>query len=149
MSKVNILHLSDLHFGTENGTTSMLRREERLNGLIQHIYYMSASNSGLKPDIVVVSGDIGWSGQYSDYEIAGSWLDSLLTRLGLQKEDLLLCPGNHDIDRGTAEFSYHIRTAEEAKKHLSIENIHYRIPPFKAFIDFCKEFGICQPMSTS
>ena len=67
---LNILHISDLHFGIvpdeEHTTTSVQRREYVLSKLIEKIDEISETDN--KPDIVVISGDIGWRAKSSDYD---------------------------------------------------------------------------------
>lgn len=48
------------------------------------------------PSLVVVSGDIGWSGSKLDYDDAIIFCSELKSKL---KAPLLVIPGNHDVDR--------------------------------------------------
>lgn len=94
-----------------------------------------------KPDMVVVSGDIGWAGKDEDYAEAEVWLHQLLHAVRLTPETVIVCPGNHDIDRVVApptrpsDFS-------GADSLLAIENLHEQQAGFKAFDAFCRRFGV-------
>lgn len=103
MSTTTLLHLSDLHFGMEaksdkEQSLSAQRKntldtlEETLRGLPRE----------WRPDLVVISGDIAWKGRTGDYEAAAQWLTSnILEPWALKSSDLIICPGNHDLDRNT------------------------------------------------
>ena len=71
---VRLLHLSDIHFGAEDAEA--LAAVEKFAALI-------------KPDAVLIAGDITQSGRRSEFEAARAWFD----RLGFQP---IAAPGNHD-----------------------------------------------------
>lgn len=74
---MRILHLSDLHFGTE------------LPGLVENL---SARLKEIPADLLIVSGDFTQVGSAAEFSQARRFLDSL--------EIPFLCvPGNHDIPR--------------------------------------------------
>lgn len=50
------------------------------------------------PEIIVVSGDIAYSGLKEEYQLAFSFLNDLLKVLKLTKDKIFLVPGNHDLD---------------------------------------------------
>lgn len=71
-----IIHLSDLHFGTE--------RSGVVPTLIEEIHR-------LQPDIVVISGDLTQRARQRQYRLAQSFLKEV------SRYQLLCVPGNHDI----------------------------------------------------
>lgn len=93
MSSIRVLHLSDLHARAEwekdqrEIADAMITDAERL--------------AGTSPfNLAVVSGDLAFSGQADEYQIAREvLLDPLKTRLGLGPDRVILAPGNHDVDR--------------------------------------------------
>ncbi len=96
MSTFQILHISDLHIKPkENFDRSVV-----LDPLIKRIGDdLKDPKSGLKPEIVVVTGDIAHSGQKDEYTLAKAFFDDLLECLNkLPKERLFIAPGNHDVD---------------------------------------------------
>lgn len=144
-NKINVLHLSDIHFGIEPKTednitsTALARRDNVLSELLD---YVGDIEDGWKPKLVVLTGDLGWSGIDSDYTQAAQWLDKLLQTLKLTKNDIIICPGNHDINRKKAKFYVRPNNSVEADDFLAIENLDEFIKPFEAFNNFCKNFGI-------
>lgn len=95
--KIRILHLSDLHFRAEPGgtawdSTSVLGRlVADIAGLV---------DKGHRPDLVVITGDIAFSGQPEEYELARQWIcEELLLAAKLTPRELVITPGNHDANR--------------------------------------------------
>jgi 3',5'-cyclic AMP phosphodiesterase CpdA len=91
-----ILHLSDLHArASSEWSTIPILKEAKKRILTQA--------SILNIDLVVFTGDIAFSGKKEEYAIAQAWLDDLCLNpsgLNIQKGQILLVPGNHDVDRG-------------------------------------------------
>lgn len=96
-----VLHLSDLHFGHAGDAN----RKIALNALRQTL--QQVDNDWL-PTLVCISGDLGWKALRDDYGLAKQWVVELLELLKLTPEDLVLCPGNHDIVRGFATLEAHV-----------------------------------------
>jgi 3',5'-cyclic AMP phosphodiesterase CpdA len=71
---VRLLHLSDIHFGAED--------REALAAVEQFAAHV-------KPDAIIIAGDITQRGRRSEFEAARAWFDSL----GVP---LIAAPGNHD-----------------------------------------------------
>lgn len=144
---VNVLHLSDLHFGIEASgectETALARRKLTLDGLIN---VLSGIESSLKPHVVVISGDIGWKGLDTDYRQAREWIENkLLKAMGLTSEDLIVCAGNHDIDRDETTGLEPPSSPDKADDWLSIEKLKNFIRPFEAFNRFCEDLKIPEP----
>lgn len=93
---IRILHLSDIHFrvGKAWDADPVLRALAR--------YVKTEVEGGLTPDLVVISGDLAFSGRTEEYKLARTWLEGQLWPAlpqGLPRDRLLLVPGNHDVDR--------------------------------------------------
>lgn len=71
---VRLLHLSDIHFGAEDREAL-----EAVETFAAHV----------KPDAIIIAGDITQSGRRSEFEAARTWFDSL----GFP---MIVAPGNHD-----------------------------------------------------
>ncbi|MCP4132794.1 MAG: metallophosphoesterase, partial [bacterium] len=141
--KVNILHLSDLHFGYNSdpkaNSTAVAQRKNTLDGIFKELKSVDA---GWQPDVVAISGDIAWKGSDNNYEEAALWLNELLDLLNLEPEQLIICPGNHDIDRSKTKGFNPPSSAEEADDWLKIEELENPIRPFKAFSSFCEKMKL-------
>ncbi|MEV3920813.1 metallophosphoesterase [Actinomadura coerulea] len=96
------VHLSDMHFG-HGEHHARVERREILEALIEDLRSMSAHVPGI--DQVIVSGDIAFTGgarREDEYAEARAFFDRLASSLGLDRDAVLLSPGNHDVDRSPA-----------------------------------------------
>ena len=57
----------------------------------------------LRPDVVVLSGDLAEWGRPKEFDDVLAFSAGLLERLKLQRERVVLVPGNHDISRALCE----------------------------------------------
>lgn len=99
---MRILHISDLHYCEDN-----LICEKVVSSIIDSI-----KREQISLDCALFTGDLVYYGnRVGDYDKAKSALfDRLITELGIAKENIIFCEGNHDIDRDkiypTAENSF-------------------------------------------
>jgi 3',5'-cyclic AMP phosphodiesterase CpdA/CheY-like chemotaxis protein len=89
-----ILHLSDIHFGRFHGIPEGLSIERLMMPILGKIGESSPI------DLVIVSGDLCSIANEKEFEAAHKFLNSLLSKLKLSADRLIVVPGNHDIDRG-------------------------------------------------
>ncbi len=132
MNVFRILHISDLHIGSEDNFDRSVVLEpliERVEGDIKQ---------GLKPEIVVLSGDIANSGMTAEYELAKTFLADLIGKIGLGSDRLFMVPGNHDVYRRKYRKSDvpSYETMRELNEEL--ENEDYRADLFKGMEDYFK-----------
>ncbi len=107
------LHLSDLHFQTNDG--SKWDSDIVLRKLLDDLEVLNKKD-GLSPDLILVSGDITYSSQNEEFALASSFFDDLLNQTGLQKQKLFLAPGNHDINRRNISLGAQIITSNLKNK---------------------------------
>lgn len=92
------VHLSDIHFGQErDGGTNAVNSDAK-ERLIEDARAQVAK-IGCVASGVIVTGDIAFSGQVHQYEMAAHWLAELTDAIGCGRTDVQLVPGNHDVDR--------------------------------------------------
>ncbi len=101
MDKLNILHISDLHWEPKKQRDIKVIKEALFTDLDK-----LWDEKRVKPDIVVLSGDFIFSGDYgysnnrNDYNnVKTEIIAPLLNELNLTNNDFFFCPGNHDIQR--------------------------------------------------
>lgn len=91
MRKITILHIADIHSRSECNVDL----KKRINSLICDLESM-----GTFPDVVVISGDLAFSGQKDEYENIGNYLiKELCKKFNIPWHNIILAMGNHDIDR--------------------------------------------------
>lgn len=138
-TNISILHLSDMHFGiepTSNGKINNTKVEEREFVLEKLISKLKNLDLQLRPNAIVISGDIGWKGIKSDYILAEKWIKIMMSELGIKSERLIMCPGNHDLDRSKAFTKVTPKNASEADLYLSTDHID----DFKSYFEDYQEF---------
>ena len=102
-NSLTILHLSDIQFG-RNHRFGRLAIQDRpdidLDTLFGRLLpeFESFEAEGVRPDIVVVSGDLAESGSKTEFADAGQFLDRVAVRLGIPRSSVAIIPGNHDIN---------------------------------------------------
>lgn len=136
---MNILHVTDLHFGTDRTVTDKDERKLALDALISTVQGLDSSWA---PSVVCVSGDLAFAGRASDYAEFGDWITRLLDALKLGVDRLVLCPGNHDIERAVALTFARPSTPDEADQCLSVPLPAHYENAFRNYTEFCKTFGI-------
>ena len=151
-ARVNILHLSDLHFGVDQADKSKfewrpnsVEFHDMLDMLIKTLQNRELVPEEWVPDIIVISGDIAWTGQAAQYEQFNSFLEQLITALHItETQKVLLCPGNHDILRSRVDNKYLGATGRPEKgKPVQCPEITYesiieeRWKHFEFFVQYC------------
>ncbi len=131
------LHVSDLHFRA----SGPVDREVVLESLVESVRRRARQEPS--PDLIFLSGDIAYSGKAEEYALATEWLDKLLAAAALTRRELLVVPGNHDVDREHARgLSRTCKSMAEADEYLAPEA---GVPPhhmakFSAYIDWYNQF---------
>ncbi len=101
--KVYILHLSDLHFSNNVEEDMDVKVPILLNTKSEKIDKFKEYIKGLpvKPDYVVVSGDITTKGERDGFEIFNDIVVDLIKKGKLPSIDkFIIVPGNHDVKAG-------------------------------------------------
>ena len=95
---------------------------------------------------VTITGDIAFSGQPSEYNVARAFLDRLTTTAGIDPSRFYFVPGNHDVRRDLHELAYYggrdqINCTERVDYYLATTD---RIAPLverqDAFWSFVSDF---------
>lgn len=84
-----IIHLSDLHFGNPD---SHLRRTDINTALDSLLSQATHPNR-----MLVISGDITFRGQKIGYTDATEIIGKAVRHNGINLQNVLVCPGNHDV----------------------------------------------------
>jgi len=95
-----ILHLSDLHFGSDYGfplVRPIPGRGMDALPLVEKISSRIFQELGIRVGVVVVSGDLITRGLTDAYPYVRSFLESLLDAFDLEPRHCVIVPGNHDL----------------------------------------------------
>ncbi len=130
VDQFRILHISDLHI--RDGED--FNRSVVLDRLIQRIE--KDQKEGVKPEIVVVSGDIAFKGVKKEYDLAKKFFDKLLASLNLEKNRIFIVPGNHDVNRKLYRPNDVPAYKNMRDLNVELENSHYRSDLLKGMSDY-------------
>ena len=120
MSKLQILHISDLHVKAGK----LFDRSVVLDPMLERI--REDARRDLKPEIVVVTGDIAYSGKAAEYKSARAFFDDLMQKLDLKNDRLFIVPGNHDVDFDEYRPNDHPHYENMQKLNEDFEKTKYR-----------------------
>ncbi|MGH3929530.1 MAG: metallophosphoesterase, partial [Pseudonocardiaceae bacterium] len=106
--ELTVLHVSDPQFGRHhlfggNGLTPADQAHDTLFQRLHDDLERLATDHGLRPDLLVVTGDLAEWGLHSEFEQGVRFLTALTEAAELPRRHVALVPGNHDINRDTCE----------------------------------------------
>lgn len=90
--KVKILHISDLHFKTQNISQDIV-----IDSLLKKIQDICRKEE--KPNVLIITGDITHAGKSEQYAKAKVFIDQVIRTCDIANERIFIIPGNHDVDR--------------------------------------------------
>ncbi|MEE4357640.1 MAG: SUMF1/EgtB/PvdO family nonheme iron enzyme [Desulfococcaceae bacterium] len=108
-----ILHLSDLHFGTAEDAKiwySQLADDLKNELDCQRL------------DALILSGDIANFSVKEEYEAAEIFIRSLCEKFRMSPSALVMVPGNHDLNWGKSEDSYELKFRKDCEGELKDGN---------------------------
>lgn len=139
IKKVSLMHLSDLQFGRHHadpGERPPLYRDD--NSYDDELAKFKADLKrvknayDIKPDIIVVTGDVAEWSRKPEYDVASNLLSELANECDLPRRNVAIVPGNHDINRELCESG-----RNEAKGY----GVEYDPPYFKKFLLYQEFFN--------
>lgn len=138
-----ILHLSDIHFGRDNP-------EYKVNGVFQNKkqilqeLLISIRDNSIKPDHIIVTGDMAWYGRKVDFDEALLWFRELLNVTKLSGSNLTFCPGNHDVNRayGNYQTDVNYKDIDTIDRLYQYDQVHLMEAPLYNYNKFCEALGV-------
>jgi predicted MPP superfamily phosphohydrolase len=127
------LHLSDFHVGKDDYAQRKL-----VDRIITHV--RDTLDTGLRPDLVFITGDIANNGKLHEYE---TFFDEFLAPLAYflgPAIRMYMVPGNHDVDRQESQF-FSREDMCDPKSYFFYPTLEGRklrkqvLPRFSAYID--------------
>lgn len=135
MSKSAIVFISDIHY-CEDNTKSQFQEND--NNEYYQKWENFIANIEKKQDIkikyLVISGDLVETAKRKEYRVLGKILRKFCSKFQIMKENILLIPGNHDINRSNLEAYCDKNDIEESKASTLYEE------KLANYINFYKEF---------
>jgi predicted MPP superfamily phosphohydrolase len=143
MNKLRILHLTDFHYSRDRQSVAIQNR------LVDTLSTSLKGESG-KIDFIFFTGDLVDKGtNKEDFYVAEELLiERLRSELDVNKKDVFICAGNHDVNRGQEvgdikEAIDKIETNEELNKYVLKQDgksLKYSLENFNNYFDFQNKF---------
>ena len=136
---ITLLHVSDMQFGRYHrfGRLGAFDPDASFDTLIQRLtddLDLLKRENQLVPQLVIVSGDLAEWGLPAEFNQAREFLVKLIEHLGLERDRVIIVPGNHDINRKSCEAYFNACDADGETP----------VPPFwpkwKQYAHFFEEF---------
>lgn len=140
---MNILHLSDIHFGRNNPEYKVKGKFQNKDMILEALLE-SISKTEFKPEHIVVTGDIAWFGRKQDFDEALVWFKKLLKVTNLSGKDITFCPGNHDVNRayGNTNKKLSPKDIEKIDEMYQFDKVHEFEAPIYNYEKFCEQLGV-------
>lgn len=136
---MKILHLSDLHF-----TANSISQDVVISSLLKKIE--DICREGEKPNIIILTGDIAFSGKEEEYAKAKNFIDKIAQLCEIGVEGIFIIPGNHDVDRSKIEkkfFNWYYKFTKEEELNDVLTTSHAMDiikEGTKAYFEFIKQY---------
>jgi metallophosphoesterase superfamily enzyme len=97
-----ILHLADLHYGKQRDPRFRTAKHRKCSadwrGTVTDDFIMQLGRLPVKPNLLVVSGDLTWKGDVAEFREAIDFIQFIAEHLGLDvRNQVVIVPGNHDL----------------------------------------------------
>lgn len=130
MGIINWIHISDLHFGCDEGASTKLFRME-VSDYINRYFGLI----GKKPEYLFITGDIIFPKDNNDivgsYEKAKDFILSIIEQdnIEISKDNIFIVPGNHDVTSDKSKRRYESASIIREKNNYNfstgkVENEH-------------------------
>ena len=138
-----ILHLSDIHFGRDNPEYKVKGVFQNKKRILEELL-ISIKTTPIKPDHIVVTGDMAWYGRKVDFDEALLWFRELLKVTKLSGSDITFCPGNHDVNRlyGNYQTDVNYKDIDTIDKLYQYDQVHLMEAPLYNYNKFCEALGV-------
>lgn len=97
---MNILHLTDLHFSCE---PIKEQSQEKWGETVRQIIEGCGKK---KINILAITGDLTCHGMKEEFDRAECFIQAVLDGLSMTREQVIICPGNHDADTEKANSTF-------------------------------------------
>jgi len=141
---MKILHLSDIHFGRNYECYDIKDKFDNKEKILDELINCIAKLDNLKPEHIVVTGDIAWNGKKNEFDEAYQWFKRLLDTTGLTGKDITICVGNHDVNRAYASLDtdFNDNSIKEIDDIYDYKNVHKMEAPIYEYDNFCERLGV-------
>jgi len=152
LNELSFIHLSDIHFVKSSDDPSDIDKDLR-DAIINDLEINGKENLKNVAGILV-TGDIAFSGNRNEYEIAKEYLNRVCDVFHISPSDVYCVPGNHDVNQAIVNGSDLIFAAQNAvdkesiidaadktfSRYISDNNFNALFKPIDEYNEFAKRF---------
>lgn len=128
-NEISFIHVSDIHFNRYSGD-DFDDNDDLRNEMIRDIE-KNAKKELINVKGILVCGDIAYSGQEEEYNIADNFLKNILNIFDLSEKDIYCVPGNHDIDQNVPKQSISVYNAQKFIEEQKNDDVGFVLRRFK------------------
>ena len=115
---VTVLHVSDPQFGKEHlfGGNGLTPADQTFDTLFTRLHDDLAglgAEHGLRPDLMVITGDLAEWGLRTEYDEVLKFLTTLTEAVELPRRHVAIVPGNHDVNRMACQAYFNEQESDE------------------------------------
>lgn len=152
LTQLSFIHLSDIHFVKSSNDPSDIDKDLR-EAIIMDLEINGRENL-INVAGILVTGDIAFSGNRKEYEIAKEYLNRVCDVFHINPSDVYCVPGNHDVNQAVVNGSDLIIAAQEAvdaentiddadkifSRYIGDNNFNALFKPIDEYNEFAKGF---------
>ncbi|MPU10970.1 metallophosphoesterase family protein [Escherichia coli] len=142
-----IIWLSDIHFDGGNGKHAFPTQDnDQLKCLSSRVVELAGKyNNGSKCAGLAISGDLTWQSQKEGFEQALNFIKDVSSSLSLTTDDIIICPGNHDVGLVSKDEYFKIVGKPVTDKPWKILAENYHSESKLNYIKFYRDFFQREP----
>jgi len=135
-----ILHISDLQFGEDHAfmSTDPSSTQSLLYELKRGLDQCLKDHEVSRPNIIVISGDIANWAEPPEYELAKQFIEELCGYLEIDRQHVVLVPGNHDVNFKLSRMAF-LQVGSKGTYELKEDSRDKEIYPLR-FVHFKRFF---------
>jgi predicted MPP superfamily phosphohydrolase len=134
MPQATFLHLSDFHFRADTVWDSKGLFVGFENDLQQW------QQAGRSIDAIVITGDIAFSGQKKDYQLALKKINKIIELTHVKMENVFVIPGNHDLNRSEISKPEEVTTRYILENCNNVDEFFRQYQDYELFLDKFKAY---------
>ena len=152
LSRISFIHLSDIHFVKSSNNPVDIDKD--LRDAILNDLKTNAKNILDNVKGILVTGDVAFSGNGEEYNIAKEYLNEICDIFNIKPSDVYCVPGNHDVNHDAIAKSALIAFAQSAvdathtidaadkefSTYISTVNHSILFTPIENYNDFARRF---------
>ncbi|MGI0466978.1 metallophosphoesterase family protein [Serratia marcescens] len=136
-----IIWLSDIHFDNGGGKHAFPMQDNHQQKCLSSrvVDLANKYSNGNKCAGLAISGDLTWQSQSEGFEQAAKFIKDVSSSLSLTRDDIIICPGNHDVGLVSRDEYFEIMGEAETDKPWTTLAKNYHRESKENYINFYRD----------